>query len=237
MLLINYESFLEITNVSKPTFKNYTKAQKVKSLEVKGYKVLEIKGRGVNSVFVCEVSDYLQLKLDLEEIIGVSIKHPEVMNKYLSLWLSEKVDISFHSDKKVAEILFNDFNYDLLTLKNYIIQCRKELIQAGMMKPIIKDKRNLFATKRKFVLVDKDTFDETFISSDEAIDSWRDLYYSKIKELEKVAQVSSKDGVVSKEVMDYIRQQASAYMKEQLNGSIYTVFKKEFSLIGFENDK
>ena len=234
MIEINSDKFINITNMSKDTFLNTSKQRKIKSLEKLGYKVLNIKGMGVSSVFICELSEDMKLKQDLEEVIGVSIKYPKVMNKYFSLLLSDSMDVSFYSDRKIAELLFKYFDLDLSVLKLYIIQCRKELVEAGMMKPIVRDKRSPEATERKYILRNNINYEEEIIDTNEAINNWRDLYYKKIEELTNIAKVNSTEKEVSDECSKQIRQQANKHMQEQLNGNMYVVFKKEFSLNKFK---
>ena len=234
MTEISYNQFMSITNMSKDTFANTSRKRKVKSLEKLGYKVLEIKGRGLNSIFICEETESLKLKRDLEELIGVNIKYPKVMNRYLSLLLSSEVDISFYSDRRVAEVLAKDFNSELSSLRQSLIQCRKELIEAGMMKPVVRDRKDTNATERKFVLKSKYDFSERILDNDEAIDNWRDLYYKRIKEIKDI--VKTDDNVVTEECDKKIRQEAIKYMQDKIGGTMYTVYKKEFNINKFKNN-
>lgn len=235
MTEINYDKFMSITNMSKDTFANTSKRRKAKSLERLGYKVLEIKGRGLNSVFVCEETEDLKLKKDLEDVIGINIKYPKVMNKYLSLLLADSMDISFYSDRRVAEVLLKDFKIELSSLIQYVIQCRKELIESGMMKAVIRDKTDRNATERKVVLKSNVDFSEKFIDSNEAIDNWKYLYFEKVKELTNVAKLNSNDGL-KRECNKEIRQKAFKYMQDKIGGSMYTVYKKEFDINKFKNN-
>lgn len=235
MTEISYNQFMNITNMSKDTFANTSKQRKVKSLEKLGYKVLEIKGRGLNSVFVCEETEDLKLKKDLEEVIGVNIKYPKVMNKYLSLLLTDSVDVSFYSDRRIAEIIVKDLKIELSSLIQYVIQCRKELIESGMMKPIVRDKTDRYATERKVVLKSNVDFSEKFIDTNEAIDNWKYLYFEKVKELSSIAKLNS-GGELKRECNKEIRQKAIKYMQDEIGGSMYTVYKKEFDINKFKNN-
>lgn len=235
MTEISYSQFMNITNMSKDTFANTSRQRKVKSLEKLGYKVLEIKGRGLNSVFICEETEDLKLKKDLEEVIGVNIKYPKVMNKYLSLLLADSVDVSFYSDRRIAEIIVKDLKIELSSLIQYVIQCRKELIESGMMKPIVRDKTDRYATERKVVLKSNVDFSEKFIDNNEAIDNWKYLYFEKVKELSSVAKLNSGGGLKG-ECNKEIRQKAIKYMQDEIGGSMYTVYKKEFDINKFKNN-
>lgn len=234
MTEINYNQFMKITKMSKDTFANTSKQRKTKSLEKLGYKVLDIRSRGLNSVFICEETEDLKLKRDLEEFVGVNIKYPKVMNKYLSLLLSDSIDISFYSDRRIAEVLAKDFNSKLSSLRQSLIQCRKELIEAGMMKPVVRDRKDTNATERKFVLKSKCDFSERILDNDEAISNWRDLYYKRIKSLKDI--VKTNDSVITEECDKKIRQEAVKYMQDKIGGSMYTVYKKEFDINKFKNN-
>lgn len=234
MTEINYNQFMNITKMSKDTFANTSKQRKINSLQKLGYKVLDIKGRGLNSIFICEETEGLKLKRDLEELIGVNIKYPKVMNKYLSLLLSSEIDISFYSDRRVAEFLAKDFNSELSSLRQSLIQCRKELIEAGMMKPVVRDRKDTNASERKFVLKSKYDFSERILDNDEAINNWRDLYYKRITKIKDI--VKTDDNVVTEECDKKIRQEAIKYMQDKIGGSMYTVYKKEFDINKFKNN-
>lgn len=236
MLYINYLDFLKVTNISESSFKKRTKKEKIKALEVKGYIVSNIDGIGIKAVFCCEATEELQARLDLKDVLGIDVKYPIVMNEYLKLLCSDNVNFYLSSsDSEITNILFNRFNLKFNTLKNYLFRCRKDLELCGWMKPIVKDRKDKNATKRRFVIRSKITGETKDISSDEFIDNYRDIYYPEAFRLKnKIIEVQNVSGL-TKGQQNTIRSLAREKLEDTINGHMYFVYKKEFKIGGFNN--
>ena len=222
--------------MSKDTFKATSIERKKKSLESKGYKVVEIKNRGVKSVFICEKTNTTLKKEQLEELLGVNIRHPIVMDKYLELLCNSEDDFLYKTDTEVAKLLKKHLNYEFETLKTYIGRCRKELIKANWMKKIVRDKYSINTSKRKYILKDRDTKKIKNVTPEEFSDYYKNIYYKKVRELKVGTNEIFDNPEKNKELNKFISSQARRYLNEQINGDLIIIYKKEFKIGGF-NDK
>ena len=117
MVEISYHKFLKITGISEETFKATSIERKKKSLLKQGFEVQSIKGRGVKAIFYCKENLLSKQKNEVQSILGVDTKHPDVMLRYLELMKNE--ENLYKSDFQLAKEVFSEFNYDLQTLKKY----------------------------------------------------------------------------------------------------------------------
>lgn len=233
---INYHKFLAITNLSAETFKSVTIKKKIQSLASKGYVVTNVKGRGLLAVFECTKSSSLLLKEDLQETLGVSIKHPEVMEKYLELLCGAESEIYlFKSDLEISEILLKFFKLELNTLKMYVCNCRIELTKCGWMKPIDTDKCSSTATKKQYVIKDKITGERRIITPDEYLDNYKYIYFIHLDKFKKDYMEINNVTKIPKEDFRRIACKSRRLMEDAIGGYMYVVYKKEFKIGGFNN--
>lgn len=233
---INYKMFLNISKMSEKTYKTTSTKRKISSLESKGYKVVNFKNKGIKMIFECELTNILLIKQILEDTLSVSIKYPDVMNVYFNILCNDdKEYYSYKSDLEMAELMVGSFKYEIDTLKKYIEGCRKDLIKANWMKPIIRDKYDTRASKRKFVVKNKETKEVRYITPDEFSDYYRDIYFVELEKIKKLYSSKLKANVLPKEIMSKIISEARKKLESEVGGYMYVVYKKEFKIGGFNN--
>lgn len=237
MICIDYSDFLKVTNMSETSFKKRTKQEKIKCLESKGYIVKEINGIGTKAIFYCLETDDLKLKKELEQLLKVEVKYPKVMNEYLKLICSENDNFYLsRSDGEIATTLTPKFDYKFNTLKKYLSNCRLELTECGWMKPIVTNKMDKNATKRRYVIKDKETNTTKDIDCNEFLDNYRDIYYPEIQRLTKSVIKTQKITNTTDKQRRQICGMAKNRMEEVLNGKMYFVYIKEFKIGGFTDE-
>ena len=239
IIYVDYKKFLEITGMSESNFKNQAKKYKIKSLESKGYIVRNIKGIGVKAIYECEISDKLRLENEIKNNIGLKVNNAFIMDIYLNMLTEENgVDYMFKSDREVAEIMKNNnfdtiSKYKLSTVTTYVFICRKELVEAGWMKPIVKNKNEKYCTEKVYKIVNVEEGINKEITMEEFNKIYSELYFKNIIDSIKIAKSIGLN--LDKESLSNIATKARAEMFKAVGGLPVPIYKKDFKLGGFND--
>ena len=231
MIEINYSKFLEVTNMSPETFKATSIERKKKSLLKNGYKVLSIKGRGESATFYCEQTEDGICKNEIKSILNIIPQHPKIMNVYLTMLLEDESILDM-SDLEVAQIMSEKINCEVGTLKRYICNCRKDLVRANWMRPIIVDLKDRYYSKRKYFIKYPDG-QRKEITAQEFLDNYNIFYYEKINRLRINYAKANNTLDIPKEVEKHFKAEAYENMKNYIGGHMYVIYSKEFKFGGF----
>ena len=232
MIEIKYNKFLEVTNMSPETFKATSIERKKKSLLKNGYKVLNIKGRGELATFYCEQTEDGVCKNEIKSILNIVSQHPKIMNIYLTMLLEDESVLDM-SDLEVAQIMSEKINCELSTLKRYVCNCRKDLVRANWMRPIIVDLKDRNCSKRSY-FIKFSNGQRKEITADEFFDNYNIFYYEKINQLKNKYTKSNNTLEIPKEVERLFKAEAYENMKNHIGGHMYVIYRKEFKFGGFE---
>ena len=92
------------------------------------------------------------------------------------------------------------------------------------------------ATKRRYVIKDKETNTTKDIDCNEFLDNYRDIYYPEIQRLTKSVIKTQKITNTTDKQRRQICGMAKNRMEEVLNGKMYFVYIKEFKIGGFTDE-
>ena len=232
MVEISYHKFLKVTGMSEETFKATSIERKKKSLLKQGFEVQSIKGRGVKAIFYCKENLLSKQKNEVQSILGVDTKHPDVMLRYLELMKDE--ENLYKSDFQLAKEVFNEFNYDLQTLKKYFCICRLELIDLGWMKPTVTDKRDRCCSKRKY-FIKFDNGEIQSISSDEFLDNYKMFYYEELNKSKREYCSVNNTSTIDEATLRFLQSRAKENMRNVIGGNMFVTYKREFKYGGFKD--
>ena len=239
IIYVDYKKFLEITGISESEYKKRENKSKSKRLESKGYIVKNIKGKGLNTVFECEMSEKLKLENQIKGTLGVDINNVFVMDIYLNMLIEENgVDYMFKSDREIAEIIKSGNHhtvskYTINTLRKYILYCRKELVECGWMKPIVKNKNEKYCTEKVYKIVNVEEGINKEITIEEFNKIYSELYFKNITENIKIAKSIGLN--LDKESLSNIASKARVKMFKAVGGMPVPIYKKDFKLGGFND--
>ena len=236
VIIIDYCKFKDITGISDENFKKRTKKEKIDRLLKNGYVVQNIYGIGIKAIFECEISDNFKLQKEIECKVGLSVKHPKVMDTYLNLLISKNgIDFMFMSDRQISEFINNEniggLNYTTNTLKKYIYDCRMDLVDSGWMNPIIKNKNTKNKTDRVYKIINiKDGLNKD-ISLEEYNYLYSNIYYPYI--LSKVKELKDNNININKNILSNIAKEAKSKVFDVVKGVPTVIYKKDFNIEKF----
>ena len=131
----------------------------------------------------------------------------------------------------------NDFDtiskYKLSTITTYVCVCRKELVEAGWMKPIVKNKNEKYCTEKVYKIVNVKEGINKEITVEEFNKIYSELYFKNIIDSIKIAKSIGLN--LDKESLSNIASKARVEMFRAVGGMPVPIYKKDFKLGGFDD--